>query len=60
MADRPCENIIVKVPGTDKPDEIMVIGAYYHSAEDTPDKMDFDRYAAVVSMLVPVISDLAK
>lgn len=33
---------------------------WYHDAADTPDKLDFDAYTYVVSMLTPVITDLAQ
>ena len=33
--------------------------AYYHDSQDTPDKLNFDHYAYVVSMLEPVITNLA-
>lgn len=33
---------------------------YYHTPEDTPDKVDYDRFARVVANLVPVINDLAE
>jgi hypothetical protein len=32
---------------------------YYHTAEDTPDKLDYDRFALVVSGMQKVIEDLA-
>jgi Iap family predicted aminopeptidase len=32
---------------------------YYHSATDTPDKLDYDRFALVVSGMEKVIEDLA-
>lgn len=31
----------------------------YHRAEDTPDKLDYDRFALVVSGMQKVITDLA-
>jgi hypothetical protein len=33
---------------------------YYHSANDTPDKLDYDRFALVVSGMEKVIEDLDK
>jgi len=33
---------------------------YYHSASDTPDKLDYDRFALVVSGMEKVIEDLDK
>jgi hypothetical protein len=33
---------------------------YYHQASDTPDKLDYDRFALVVSGMRQVISDLAR
>jgi hypothetical protein len=33
---------------------------YYHSANDTPDKLDYDRFALVVSGMEKVIADLDK
>ena len=33
--------------------------AHYHSAADTPDKVDYDRLARVVDGLDKVITDLA-
>ncbi len=33
---------------------------YYHSSNDTPDKLDYDRFTLVVSGLEKVIQDLAK
>jgi Peptidase family M28 len=33
---------------------------YYHSAEDTPDKLDYDRFALVVSGMEKVIEDIDK
>ena len=33
---------------------------YYHSADDTPDKLDYDRFALVVSGMEKVIEDLDK
>ncbi len=33
---------------------------YYHSAHDTPDKLDYDRFALVVSGMEKVIEDLDK
>lgn len=33
---------------------------YYHTAEDTPDKVDFEKLARVVTGLVETISDLAQ
>jgi Peptidase family M28 len=33
---------------------------YYHSASDTPDKLDYDRFALVVSGMEKVIGDLDK
>ncbi|MGC1321038.1 MAG: M28 family peptidase [Candidatus Udaeobacter sp.] len=33
---------------------------YYHSSNDTPDKLDYDRFALVVSGMEKVIQDLAK
>ena len=33
---------------------------YYHSAEDTPDKLDYDRFALVVSGMEKAIEDLDK
>jgi Peptidase family M28 len=33
---------------------------YYHSASDTPDKLDYDRFALVVSGMENVIEDLSK
>lgn len=33
---------------------------HYHSAEDTPDKIDYDRMARVVAGLARVVEDLAK
>ena len=33
--------------------------AWYHTAHDTPDKVDFGRLARVVSGLVPVVDRLA-
>jgi len=33
---------------------------YYHSANDTPDKLDYDRFALVVSGMEKVIDDLDK
>lgn len=33
---------------------------YYHSAEDTPDKLDYDRFTLVVSGMEKVIEDLDK
>ena len=33
---------------------------YYHSADDTPDKLDYDRFALVVSGMAKVIEDLDK
>jgi hypothetical protein len=32
---------------------------YYHSFEDTPDKVDYDRMARVVAGLEQVVADLA-
>ena len=32
---------------------------YYHTAEDTPDKLDYDRLARVVTGLDKVIGELA-
>jgi hypothetical protein len=32
---------------------------YYHAASDTPDKLDYDRFALVVSGMQKVIADLA-
>ena len=32
---------------------------FYHSPEDTPDKIDYDRLTRVVSGLQPVIAELA-
>jgi hypothetical protein len=31
----------------------------YHTREDTPDRLDYDRLAHVVAGLVPVVADLA-
>ena len=33
--------------------------AHYHTEQDTPDKVDYERTARVVAGLVPVIEDLA-
>ena len=33
---------------------------YYHSADDTPDKLDYDRFALVVSGMEKVIEELDK
>ena len=33
---------------------------HYHTADDTPDKIDFDRFTRVVAGLIEVVSDLAK
>jgi hypothetical protein len=33
---------------------------YYHSADDTPDKLDYDRFALVVSGMEKVIENLDK
>ena len=33
--------------------------SHYHTTHDTPDKLDYDRFAYVVSMLEPVIAGLA-
>jgi hypothetical protein len=33
---------------------------YYHSASDTPDKLDYDRFALVVSGMEKVIQGLDK
>jgi hypothetical protein len=32
---------------------------HYHAAEDTPDKLNYDRFALVVSGMQKVIEDLA-
>ena len=32
---------------------------YYHTQEDTPDKIDYDRLAYVVSILRMVVAELA-
>lgn len=32
---------------------------HYHTAQDTPDKVDYDRLARVVAPLTEVISELA-
>ncbi|MEI6516365.1 MAG: M28 family peptidase [bacterium] len=40
MAGKPCVNIIVEIKGTSKPDEIVVIGAHYDTAVDTPGAND--------------------
>lgn len=41
-------------------DTAMYRYPHYHSAQDTPDQIDYDRMARVVAGLVPVIEDLAK
>jgi hypothetical protein len=33
---------------------------YYHSSNDTPDKLDYDRFTLVVSGMQKVIEDLAR
>lgn len=41
-------------------DTAMFRYPHYHSPQDTPEKIDYDRMARVVAGLVPVIEDLAK
>lgn len=37
---KPCDNLTIELPGTSKPDEIVVIGAHYDSVMDCPGAND--------------------
>lgn len=40
VAGKACENIEAEVPGTDRPDEILLIGAHYDSVQGSPGAND--------------------
>ena len=50
MEGKICENIEAEVPGTDRPDEILVIGAHYDSVKGSPGAND--NGSGVAAMLV--------
>jgi len=47
-------------PGIMITDTALFRYPYYHSANDTPDKLDYDRFALVVSGMEKVIADMDK
>ena len=63
-------NIEVEISGTTPPGEIVIVGAHYdtvpfryphsHTPQDTPDRIDYDRFTRVVmgvSRVVEVLAD---